>query len=182
MAIEFCLYAGQIFLIINGGLLHWLACHYLHTTKPHLITAIKQVQPLSVWLCSQIETIFRILLRNGASHIHPNISSQISWRKSIEVLWTRLHLEEGKLAQAFLRYRNTLSRQDYLFPVQKLFGKMLPAHHRAFTQRSPLRVTSTTCMWSCQSSWQALMSWFRILTQSSKASMELAVIFWWGTT
>ena len=45
-------------------------------------------------------------------------------------------LDDGKLAQALLQYRNTPSQRDGLSPAQKLFGRpvqdTLPAHNRAF--------------------------------------------------
>ena len=57
-------------------------------------------------------------------------------KKLIRGAWTGRSVDEAKLAQGLLQYRNTPSRRDGLSPAQKLFGRptqdTLPAHRKAF--------------------------------------------------
>ncbi len=59
-----------------------------------------------------------------------------SMKKLICTSWMRNCLDDGKLAQALLQYRNTPSQRDGLSPAQKLFGRpvqdTLPGHNRDF--------------------------------------------------
>ena len=57
-----------------------------------------------------------------------------SMKKFIQAAWTGSQVDEGRLARSLLQYCNTPSRRDNLSPAQKLFGRPIPAHHRAFAQ------------------------------------------------
>ena len=62
-----------------------------------------------------------------------------SMKKLIQPAWTGQSINEDKLTQALLQYRNTPARRDGLPPAQKLFGHEiqdpLPAHRRAFAEQ-----------------------------------------------
>ena len=59
-----------------------------------------------------------------------------SMKKLIRAAWNGRHMDDDKLTQALLQYRNTPSRKDGLSPAQKLFGHpiqdTMPAHRKAF--------------------------------------------------
>ena len=59
-----------------------------------------------------------------------------SMKKLIRAAWKHDSLDDRKLTQALLQYRNTPSQRDHLSPAQKLCGHpiqdTLPAHRRAF--------------------------------------------------
>ena len=61
-----------------------------------------------------------------------------SMKKIIKGTWTGHQLDQRKLTQSLLQYRNTPSRRDGVSPSEKLFGKpiqdTLPAHPSAFSQ------------------------------------------------
>ena len=68
-------------------------------------------------------------------------------KKLIRIAWTGRSLDENKLTQALLQYRNTPSRKDRLSPTQKLFNQRiqdtLPAHRRAFSPEWQRRAAET---------------------------------------
>lgn len=57
-------------------------------------------------------------------------------KKLIREAWNGRHMDDNKLTQALLQYRNIPSRKDGLSPAQKLFDHpiqdIVPAHRKAF--------------------------------------------------
>ena len=139
VAIDFCSYAGQNFLVMVDCHTDWpdIIAMGSNTTSSRLITALKQAfcrsgAPDIVWsdqgpqLTSKL---FQDFARDwGFRHLtstptYPQSNGKVeatvkSMKKLIEAAWTRSQLDEGKLARSQLQYRNTPCRRDCLSPAQ----------------------------------------------------------------
>ena len=172
IAADFCSYAANDFLILVDCYSDWPDIIHMghNTTTPQLITALKKSfcrsgAPDIVWSDQGPQftsKLFQDFSKEwGFQHVtssptYPQSNGKIEatvkpMKKLIESSWSGRRLDEGKLAQALLQYRNTPSRRDGLSPAQKLFGHpmqdALPAHHRAFApewQRSAAEVDQQT--------------------------------------
>ena len=166
IAIDFCTYGGQQFLVIVDCHTDWPEIIHMgkNTTTYHLITALldtfcRSGAPDVIWSDQGpqfMSHMFQAFAKEwGFQHItssptYPQSNGKAesavkSMKKIIEGAWVRHCLDKDKLARALLQYRNTPSRRDGLSPAQKLFGKpiqdTLPAHHRAFApqwQKAPV--------------------------------------------
>lgn len=157
IVVDFCSYAGHEFLVIVDCYTDWPDIIHMghNTTTPRLITTL-----LKAFCCTGAPDIdwsdqgphftsklFQDFSREwGFQHttsspMYPQSNGKAeatvkSMKKLIQASWTRNALDERKLTQALLQYRNTPSQRDQLSPAQKLFGQPLqdnlPAHRRAF--------------------------------------------------
>ena len=166
IAIDFCTYGGQQFLVIVDCYTDWPEIVQMgkNTTTSHLITALldtfcRSGAPDVIWSDQGPQFMshsFQTFAKEwGFKHItssptYPQSNGKAesavkSMKKIIEGAWVRHCLDKDRLARALLQYRNTPSRRDGLSPARKLFGKpiqdTLPAHYRAFApqwQKAPV--------------------------------------------
>ncbi len=157
IAADFCAYGGQEFLIFVDCYSDWPDIIPMghNTTALRLIVALKKAfchsgVPDVIWSDQGPQFTSKMFidfakqwgfLHTTPSPTYPQSNSKIettvkSMKKLIRTSWMRNCLDDGKLAQALLQYRNTPSQRDGLSPAQKLFGRpvqdTLPAHNRAF--------------------------------------------------
>ena len=157
IAVDFCSHAGQQYLILVDCYTDWPDIIPMgnNTAATQLTKALRGCfcrtgAPDKLWsdqgpqFTSKI--LYDFLQRWGVEHItssprYPQSNGKAeatvkSMKKLIKSAWSGRSVDEDKLAQALLQYRNTPSRKDGLSPAQKLFGHpvqdTLPAHRKAF--------------------------------------------------
>ena len=158
IAVDYCTYSGQQFLIIVDCFTDWPEIIPMgqNTLTHRLITALRQTfcrtaVPDTLWsdggpqFTANAFKIFATQWRfthRISSPRYPQSNGKIeatvkSMKKILAASWDHRHLNEDKLCRALLQYRNTPSRKDGHSPAQKLFGHpiqdTLPAHRRSFT-------------------------------------------------
>ena len=157
LAVDYCSYGGQQFLIIVDCFTDWPEIIPMgQNTQTHrLITALQQTfcrtaVPDVLWsdggpqFTSNLFNNFTAqwgFKHQTSSPRYPQSNGKIevtvkSMKKLLAASWDHRHLNEEKLCSSLLQYRNTPSRKDGLSPAQKLFGHpiqdTLPAHRRSF--------------------------------------------------
>ena len=157
---DFCTYTGQQYLILVDCFSDWPDIIQMghNTTAPQLTSALRASfcrsgVPDTFWSDQgpqfTSKTFQDFAKQWGFEHItssptYPQSNGKAeatvkSMKNLIRIAWTGRYLDENKLTQALLQYRNTPSRKDRLFPAQKLFGQpiqdTLPAHRRAFSAK-----------------------------------------------
>lgn len=157
IAIDFCSYGGQQFLIIVDCRSDWPEIVHMgkNTTTSRLTSALLGVfsrygAPDIIWsdqgpqFTSQMFQDFS--KEWGFQHVtssptYPQSNGKAesavkSMKRIIRGAWTGHQLDQEKLARGLLQYRNTPSRRDGASPAQKLFKRpiqdTLPAHRLAF--------------------------------------------------
>ena len=172
IAIDFCTYGGQQFLILIDCYTDWPEIIQMgqNTTTSHLIAVLldafgRHGVPDVIWSDQGPQFMSHMFSgfaqEWGFQHItssptYPQSNGKAesavkSMKKIIEGAWARNHMNAEKLVRALLQYRNTPSRRDGLSPAQKLFGQpiqdTLPAHHSAFApqwQQGPIEDNSSS--------------------------------------
>ncbi len=157
IAVDFCSYAGQDFLITVDCYTDWPDIIHMrnNTTTPQLTATLLKAfcrtgAPDVVWSDQGPQftaKLFKDFSKEwGFQHItsspmYPQSNGKAeatvkAMKKIIRAAWRRNSLDERALTRALLQYRNTPSQRDRLSPAQKLFGQpiqdTLPAHRRAF--------------------------------------------------
>ena len=152
---DFCTYTGQQYLILVDDWPDIIPMGH-NTTAPQLTSALRASfcrsgVPDTFWSDQgpqfTSKTFQDFAKQWGFEHItssptYPQSNGKAaaavkSMKNLIRIAWTGRYLDENKLTQALLQYRNTPSRKDGLSPTQKLFSQpiqdTLPAHRRAFS-------------------------------------------------
>ena len=157
LAVDFCSYGGQQFLILVDCCTDWPEIIPMgHNTTTHkLVSALRQsfcrtAVPDILWSDQGPQFTahaFRNFARqwgfthNTSSPRYPQSNGKVeatvkSMKKLLATSWERRCVNEDKLCRALLQYRNTPCRKDNTSPAQKLFGHpiqdTLPAHRRSF--------------------------------------------------
>ena len=157
LEIDYCSYGGQQFLIMMDCFTDWPEVIPMgQNTQTHrLTTALRQTFCLTavpdvLWSdgCPQFTSkLFNDFAaqwdfeHQTSSPRYPQSNGKIeatvkSMKKLLAASWDHRYLNEEKLCNSLLQYRNTPSRKDGLSPAQKLFGHpiqdTLPAHRRSF--------------------------------------------------
>ena len=157
VAADFCYYAGQQYLIVVDSYTDWpdILPMKTNTTAKHLIKTLRGCfcrtgVPDKLWSDQGPQfssKAFQDFLQQwGVEHVtssprYPQSNGKAeatvkSMKKLIKASWNGRTMDDDKLTQALLQYRNTPSRKDRMSPAQKLFGHpiqdTLPAHRKAF--------------------------------------------------
>ena len=157
IAVDYCTYGGQQFLIIVDCFTDWpdIIPMGQNTQAHRLITALRQTfcrtaAPDTLWsdggpqFTANIFKIFATQWRfthRISPPRYPQSNGKIeatvkSMKKILAASWDHRYMNEDKLCRALLQYCNTPSRKDGLSPAQKLFGHpiqdTLPAYRRSF--------------------------------------------------
>ena len=157
IAMDFCSYGGQQFLIIVDCCTDWpdIIPMQLNTSTQRLTQALTQAfcrtaVPDIVWsdggpqftsnLFSKFSKHWGFAHKTSSPH-YPQSNGKVeatvkSMKKLIATSLGRRSLNTDVICRALLQYRNTPSRRDGQSPAQKLYGRpiqdTLPAHRRSF--------------------------------------------------
>ena len=157
IAVDYCTYSGQQFLIIADCFTDWTEIIPMgqNALTHRLITALRQTfcrtaVPDTLWsdggpqFTANAFMIFATQWRfthRISPPRYPQSNGKIeatvkSMKKILAASWDHRHLNEDKLCCALLQYHNTPSHKDGLSPAKKLFGHpiqdTLPTHRRSF--------------------------------------------------